>query len=454
MCFCRKLFLTTYQKNRPKGNELDFFSYLFIFKLWHYVCSSIEEKHEIEQLIPLLYKFDTDLISFVISKKYVTHTYYEHGLNTLNNIKERIMKMLKTEECSNESLPKIENLTNTPYFDTSCTFTTQIPWLDKLTKGSDNILVESSDEDISSHNSQPIVPRISDVTTIRVDSLETVRNKSEISTIYVSSNHSSKNNISSVSTVRLDYSENDDDDDDDEPQDITEILNSDNLAMECPSNSIFFTAPYSERVASSNSHSSNTYVSCLSHNKTKNASSSQQNDGTSKTINPESFSCSPRLQNLPKISNRKSHIRIIERKDYIKRTNSRKRTFSMFRDERLVSKQSAVKRKNSILENGWTEIKKCSVKLKRLDNLEIEALKNKKLPIEFFSRTYSNKSSDDEQKSESSIELNDSNISIEILEETLGSRAYLYCREVQKTLKKETKKFRKRAKSCYTYNSR
>ncbi|KAL7049870.1 hypothetical protein ACKWTF_003889 [Chironomus riparius] len=456
--FCQlfeKLFLTPYQKNRPKGNELEFFSYLFIFKLWHYVCSTNEEKHKIERLIPLLYKFDTSLSSFIISKKYITHTYYDNGSYTIKNIKDRILKMLKTDESVNESLNETESLANTPYFNVNCSYEVPIKWLDKFSKKSGDVLIESDDDtNFSIPQSQEIAPNISDVTTIRVISPEMSRNFSDISTTYVSSNQLSSNNveenISSVSTVHLHYPENDNDMHHDFSATTTlSVLNLDSLITECPSNSSFFTAAGTERFPSSVSDTSTTYLSCLSSEKI--IENVQQNGAVIKTMNPKSASSSPRCKNVLKVGNGISHIRIIERKDYIKKGNSRRRTFSMLRDERLISKQNALKRSCKSLENGWKEIKQCSVKLKRLDSIEIEAFKNKKLPLEYFSRTYSKISSNDEQISEKSIDLNDSNISIEILEETLGSRAYLYCREVQKTLTNGKRNLRKRAKSCFSY---
>lgn len=451
----RKLFLTTYRKNRPKGNELEFFSYLFIFKLWHHICSSNEERKDIERLIPLLYKFDTSLSSFVISKKYITHSYYDNGSYIIKNIKDRILKMLKTDERANESSKQIESLSNTPYFHQFSPYRVRISWLSKLTDNPGDILVENSN-DSDNFIEKTLVPRISDITTIRVSSPEMFyRNISDITTLYVSSNRLSSNNIeeniSDVSTVHLHYPENDEDRHKDGCVETTlSVFNLDSLLAECPSTSSYHTASTDEPLQSS---VSDAYMTCPSSedfiiDKIKSIKSSQQNEVTMKI---KSASSSPRSLKLPKLSNGSSHIRILERKDYIKRGNSRNRTFSMFRDERLTSKQNVLKRSNNSLDDGrkWKEIKQCSVKVKRLDSLEIEAFKNKKLPLEYFSRTYSNKSNNDEQISENSIDLNDSNISIEILEETLGSRAYLYCRDVQKTLENETRNVRKRAKSCF-----
>ncbi|XP_070492782.1 uncharacterized protein [Chironomus tepperi] len=444
--FCQlfqKLFITSYEKNRPKGSDLDFFMYVFIFKIWHYVCSSTEEKHKIERLIPLLYKFDTTLSSFIISKKYVTHTYHDNGLRTINNIKERILKMLKTEESVFESSNQIEtkNLRNTPYFHIYSPYKVKINWLEKLTNRSEDTLVENSDgTDFLMPKHQTIAPNISNATTIRVSTPEITQNNSDM---FMSSNQLSSNNIgeniSSVSTVQLHYPENAENRQH-EVSDATtlSVLDLGNLIEECPSSLSYRTAINTKRVPSNISQTSTVYLSCPD----------SQNETISKTINPNSANSSSRLSFFPKISKGMPNIRIIERKDYIERGNSRKRTFSMYRDECLVSKQ---KRISKPLENGWAEVKQCSVQVKKLDSFEIEAFKNKKLPLEYFTRTYSNKSSNDEQRIECTINFNDSNISTEILEETLGSRAYLYCREIQKTLENELKNGRKRAKSCFNY---
>jgi len=457
----RRLFLMTYRKTRPKGNELEFFSYLFIFKLWHHICSTNEEKKDIERLIPLLYKFDTSLSSFVISKKYITHSYYDNGSYIIKNIKDRILKMLKTDERANEDSSKqIESLSNTPYFHIFSPYTVRIGWLSKLTDNPGDILEENSN-DSDNFIEKTIVPKISEVTTIRVSSPEMFyRNISDITTVYVSSNRLSSNNIeeniSSVSTVHLHYPENDEDRHQDGCIETTvSVFNLDSLLAECPSTSSYHTASTDEQLQASGSDASTAYMTCPSsedfNDKIKSIKSSEQNEATSKIMKIKSASSSPRSIKHPRLGNGSSHIRILERKDYIKRGTSRNRTFSMFREECLTSKQNILKRSNNSLNDGWKwkEIKQCSVKVKRLDSLEIEAFKNKKLPLEYFSRTYSNKSSNDEQISENSIDLNDSNISIEILEETLGSRAYLYCREVQKTLENETRNVRKRAKSCF-----
>jgi hypothetical protein len=372
------------------------------------------------------------------------------------NIKDRILKMLKTDESANESSKETENLSNTPYFNVYCPYEVPIKWLEKFSNNSGYILIESDeDTNFSIPKSQQIAPNISDATTIRVITPEASRNISDISTIYVSSNQLSSNNIgenvSSVSTVHLHYPENDEE----SFKDVSDFSTLSVLNFtECPSNLSFFTATGTERLPSNVSEASTTFLSCPSSENMidKNHLLSKQNGVITKTMHPKSASSSPRLKNLPKVGNGMSHIRIIERKDYIKKgQNSRRRTFSMLRDESLILKQNALKRSSKSLQNGWKEIKQCSVKLKRLDSIEIEAFRNKKLSLEYFSRTYSNKSSNDEQISEKSIDLNDSNISIEILEETLGSRAYLYCREVQKSLTKGKRICRKRAKSCFAY---
>lgn len=347
-----------------------------------------ENKRVINEQIPSLYSNNP---AYAVSRKYITHPFYENSQNVIKSIQERLLKMIKIEdfiksECSRDKC-NIFELDNIDY-------ALHVEWLSNFKKSNSNEkMVEIRNEIIDNH--------ISDMSTLRITQV------SDISTIDLQDSH------------EFDFSDK-------------EIKTSESCSeFKTAENSLESTQSFNFCIEyDTNIHERHDYLEYRQKICRKHANRSCRPLHLPKRLNIRTTLC-----------DKPSMIKI-RRVYYILNEAEKNKDYFLNR---------TIKRKKS----GWHEVQNCWVKIKRLDPDELNALTEKKLPLEYFEKKYSENSNsacydgDDKESIETFPNLNDSSISMEILEETLGSRTYLYCHEIEKTLlnlEKEKSNSKKRAK--------